>query len=76
MPYYADKNRWWLRVYTYIQFLHNLELIVMPAISRPGPTSREWAQHREVISRLYWDEDKTLKQVVDYMRSHHGFQAT
>ncbi|KAK8851270.1 Clr5 domain-containing protein [Apiospora arundinis] len=48
----------------------------MPAISRPGPTSREWAQHREVISRLYWDEDKTLKQVVDYMRSHHGFQAT
>ncbi|KAK8064675.1 hypothetical protein PG994_007313 [Apiospora phragmitis] len=48
----------------------------MSATPRPGPSSREWAQHREVISRLYWEEDKTLKQVVDYMRTHHGFVAS
>ncbi|KAK7984778.1 hypothetical protein PG988_002400 [Apiospora saccharicola] len=48
----------------------------MSATSRPSPSSFEWAQHREVISRLYWDEDKTLKQVVGYMHAHHGFLAT
>ncbi|KAK7914885.1 hypothetical protein PG985_012588 [Apiospora marii] len=48
----------------------------MSAPSRPRPSSFEWAQHRDVISRLYWDEDNTLKQVVDYMRTHHGFLAT
>ncbi|KAK8016574.1 Clr5 domain-containing protein [Apiospora rasikravindrae] len=43
---------------------------------RTGPSACEWAQYRELISRLYWDEDQTLKQVVDYMRTHHEFLAT
>ncbi|KAK7962121.1 uncharacterized protein PG986_002946 [Apiospora aurea] len=48
----------------------------MSATSRSGPSAYEWAEHREVISRLYWDEDQTLKQVMDYMRTRHNFLAT
>lgn len=57
-------------------FLLAPRLPAMSATSRPSPSPFEWAQHREVISRLYWDEDKTLKQVVGYMHTHHGFLAT
>ncbi|KAK8132999.1 Clr5 domain-containing protein [Apiospora kogelbergensis] len=48
----------------------------MSVTCRGGPTAHAWAQHRETITRMYWDEGKTLKQVVEYMRSNHDFTAT
>lgn len=39
-------------------------------------TPDAWATHRELITRLYWDEDKPLKDVQEIMIQDHGFQAT
>ncbi|KAK7752618.1 hypothetical protein SLS62_005387 [Diatrype stigma] len=36
----------------------------------------DWEVHRETISRLYWDECKPLPDVIEIMRSEHGFHAT
>jgi hypothetical protein len=36
----------------------------------------DWETHKEVISNLYWDQDKTLKEVAEVMRVKYGFIAT
>jgi hypothetical protein len=36
----------------------------------------EWEAHKEVIANLYWDQDKTLKEVMEVMRETHKFYAT
>jgi len=36
----------------------------------------EWATHKAEITRLYVDENKTLKQVMAYMESHYFVKAT
>lgn len=53
----------------------------MSAMSSAGPqeqwaTPEEWDLHREKISRIYWDENKTLKELAEIMRKEHGFNAT
>lgn len=32
--------------------------------------------HRETIARLYWLEDRVLKQLMEIMETEHGFYAT
>ncbi|KAK8048202.1 hypothetical protein PG994_009932 [Apiospora phragmitis] len=36
----------------------------------------DWSEHRETITRLYWDENKPLKEVSTIMKEEHGFHAT
>ena len=36
----------------------------------------DWASHRETITALYWDENRTLKDVIVVMRQTHDFHAT
>ncbi|KAH7028740.1 ankyrin repeat-containing domain protein [Microdochium trichocladiopsis] len=36
----------------------------------------EWEAHREEITRLYWDEKMTQKNVADFMSKEHGFSAS
>jgi hypothetical protein len=38
--------------------------------------AEDWEAHKEIISQLYWDQDKTLKEVMEVMRQDHGFNAT
>ena len=49
--------------------------------SRHGDASRymtadDWNLHREQITRLYRDENKTLKQTMDIVEAEHGLKAT
>lgn len=39
-------------------------------------TDADWNEHRETIARLYWDENKPLKEVSTIMKEEHGFHAT
>ncbi|KAK8139399.1 hypothetical protein PG984_002779 [Apiospora sp. TS-2023a] len=39
-------------------------------------TDADWNEHREAITRLYWDENKPLKEVSSIMKEEHGFHAT
>lgn len=34
-----------------------------------------WESHKEIIRRLYIDEDKTCQQVAVEMRAEYGFDA-
>ncbi|ETS78966.1 hypothetical protein PFICI_08819 [Pestalotiopsis fici W106-1] len=38
--------------------------------------AEDWATHRDLITRLYWDEDRTLREVRELMKVIHGFNAT
>ena len=41
------------------------------------PTSNEdWDAHRETFHRLYYDEDRTLNEVMDTLKRDYGFRAT
>lgn len=39
-------------------------------------TAVDWATHRETITRLYWDEANTLREVQRIMKEVHNFHAT
>lgn len=39
-------------------------------------TREDWYRHRNLIKRLYVDEQKTLKQVMTIMASEHRMLAT
>ncbi|KAK8019092.1 Clr5 domain-containing protein [Apiospora arundinis] len=39
-------------------------------------TESDWDRHRETITTLYWDENKTLKEVSRIMKEQHDFHAT
>jgi hypothetical protein len=40
------------------------------------PVMLDWEQHSVVLHRLYMKENKTLKEMMQYMESNHGFKAT
>ncbi|ROV90734.1 hypothetical protein VSDG_08281 [Cytospora chrysosperma] len=44
----------------------------------PGrcPSRYDWSKHMSTIKRLYIDEDKPLKEVMDIMQKEHNFIAT
>ncbi|RYO87683.1 hypothetical protein DL763_006269 [Monosporascus cannonballus] len=49
----------------------------MAATDRKGwATSEDWARHRQLITALYCDENRTLKEVMEIMRGEHNFVAT
>ncbi len=39
-------------------------------------TPQDWAFHQETITKLYYDEDMRLKDVIRIMEEEHGFYAT
>lgn len=47
-----------------------------------GTFSRQWARledweaNKETITRLYWEQDRPLKEVAQTMKYQHGFNAT
>lgn len=52
-----------------------------PASARPAKSGRtpsryDWSKHMPAIKRLYIDEDKTLKEVLDIMHRDYNFVAT
>lgn len=47
-----------------------------PAKAGRTPSRYDWSKHMPVIKRLYIDEDKTLKEVLEIMQREHNFIAT
>lgn len=41
-----------------------------------GPSATQWDMHREKIRKLYVDENKTLKDVMETMKREDGFRGT
>ncbi|KAK2609745.1 hypothetical protein N8I77_003232 [Diaporthe amygdali] len=41
-----------------------------------GPGTHDWSRHRPTIKRLYIDERKPLKEVMEIMARDHGFMAS
>lgn len=39
-------------------------------------TSADWAVHKDTIVRLYWNEDRTLKEVMNIMARDYDFHGT
>lgn len=39
------------------------------------PRKDVWAQHMPIIRRLYLDEARPLREVMDTMENEHGFRA-
>ncbi|RYO78917.1 hypothetical protein DL764_010072 [Monosporascus ibericus] len=44
-------------------------------LNKPA-TSEDWERLRDVVTRLYIEEDKTVGEVKRYMERHHNFFAT
>ncbi|KAK8037181.1 hypothetical protein PG991_000527 [Apiospora marii] len=48
-----------------------------PSLSQKAwASAQEWESHRETITRLFWDENRPLREVVEIMSRDHGFNAT
>ncbi|CAN8104711.1 unnamed protein product [Discula destructiva] len=47
-----------------------------PAKPRRTPSRYDWSKHMPTIKRLYINEDKTLKEVLEIMQREHNFIAT
>ncbi|KAF3014727.1 hypothetical protein E8E14_008227 [Neopestalotiopsis sp. 37M] len=46
------------------------------APGRQWATVEDWELHKEKITTLYWDQDKTLKEVSEIMEKEHNLHAT
>ena len=46
------------------------------ASARGWPTEVDWALHRSTIKRLYLEENKTLKELMEIMEREHALKAT
>lgn len=46
------------------------------ARGRAWASAEEWQSLKDIITELWWDEDKPLKEVAEIMREKHGFLAT
>lgn len=49
---------------------------VVEATFKAPALRSEWAKHRELITRLYKDENRPLKEVISILKEQHGFIAT
>jgi hypothetical protein len=47
-----------------------------PASAQGWPTEDDWALHRSTIKRLYLEENKTLKELMEIMKREHALKAT
>lgn len=39
-------------------------------------SSEEWKRHRSLITKLYFEEGRTLKEVREHLESEYGFAPT
>jgi hypothetical protein len=53
--------------------LPNLQL---PNPKRTYASPEDWEAHRDTITRLYYYEEMTLREVKKYMEANHSFVAT
>jgi hypothetical protein len=44
--------------------------------ARAPPSNEDWLSHQSAIKKLYLDENRTLRQVMDTMARKHNFIAT
>lgn len=44
--------------------------------SRATANDEAWTKYLPIIQRLYVEEGKTLKQVMDFMETEHNFKAS
>ncbi|POS78908.1 hypothetical protein DHEL01_v202702 [Diaporthe helianthi] len=47
-----------------------------PGDASGGPSVSDWSRHRETIKRLYIDERRKLREVMEIMATDHGFVAS
>lgn len=47
-----------------------------PGDSVAWATTQDWEDQRPTITRLYFDENKTLNEVIQIMKREHGFLGT
>ncbi|KAH8588664.1 Clr5 domain-containing protein [Bisporella sp. PMI_857] len=40
------------------------------------PTAADWKLYRSTFKKLYWTEDRTLKETAELMKERYGFRAT
>jgi hypothetical protein len=43
------------------------------APNAPEVSPAEWEEHRELLRKLYLESNKTLGDVMEYMKEHHSF---
>lgn len=56
-----------------------MDLNLTPSAPAPAVrymTADDWMSHRERITKLYRQENKTLKETMDTIEVEHGFKAT
>ena len=46
-----------------------------PATLHSAPFTKRWELLRPVIERLYLDENRPLSEVIEVMKTEHGFDA-
>jgi hypothetical protein len=47
-----------------------------PASTQGWPTEDDWSLHRSTIKRLYLEENKSLKELMEIMKREHALKAT
>lgn len=47
-----------------------------PMAQRRGKSDALWEAHKATIRKLYIDEGRSLKEVVEIMKTKHGFEAS
>ncbi|KAJ4417851.1 hypothetical protein N0V82_005908 [Gnomoniopsis sp. IMI 355080] len=52
------------------------ETSAKPVKSGRTPSRYDWSKHKPMIKKLYIDEDKTLKEMMEIMQREHNFVAT
>lgn len=48
---------------------------LLPTPAYP-PTQQDWDNYRDIFTRLYQVEDRSLKEVKELLQQHYGFRAT
>ena len=44
-------------------------------MENPGPSNAEWERHKDMIRRLYVEEDVPIARLMEIMEKEHGFRA-
>lgn len=47
-----------------------------PAAQRRGRSDATWEAHKPIIKALYLDQGRSLKEVMEIMKSNHGLEAS
>lgn len=54
----------------------DMQAVMPPAKARKRIPSEEWEAKRPIITRLYQEEKRSLKDVMDILERDHHFKAT